>query len=515
MVTKMVLKLFAFQHGVALFFLALLGCLLLHALRKPAVSSAPEPGWVKLFELAWPLVFLAVTLVGMGTYLAYPSFADHVESSVVVLGQRLLQGEPIYPLLFDHTLSGLLYSPLLFEINAAALALPLPPELSSKLPALLAYLGAIWACVRAWPDRRAWMYGLYVGTFSLVFMNSGQPFLLLFTALALLAMVRLQASAWRALLVGAMAGACMAIKLHGLLYVAAVYLVMVPRWWVNPLHVAAVVMGAGATFLLTFLPEAVDLRGFFNFIAMATQHGLSPRILVENLFFVAALWMPVVVLWWWQGQGRRWPVPMHSVALIVLLEVVVAVIGSKKGAGSWHLLPFVVTHGQIMAQLLPTIQARSVSALLPAFAAALCAMLVNTMVAAQGQWQTWHEPDVARAELLDLATQYPGLVIATGQERGYEHIYHRVYLERLGVRQIDYPGYVDLNSAGISDKPLAEALRDCTIPSLAVPRGEPAFSNGSNYTKALLFSDEVRQQFARHFTLDKSGVVFDVYVCVR
>lgn len=515
MVTKMVLKLFAFQHGVALLFLAMLGCLLVHGMRKHVAASAPEPRWARLFEHVWPWMFLAVTLVGMGTYLAYPSFADHVESSVVVLGQRLLQGESIYPLSFDHTLSGLLYSPLLFEVNAAALALPLPPEFSSKLPALLAYLGAIWACVRAWPDRRAWLYGLYVGTFSLVFMNSGQPYLLLFTALALLVMVRLQASVWRALLVGGLAGACMAIKLHGLLYVAALYLVMVPRWWVTPLHVTAVLLGAGGTFLLTFLPEAVNLRGFVSFIGMATQHGLSPRILVENLFFVAVLWMPVALLWWWQGPERRWPLPMHNFVLIVLLEAVVAVIGSKKGAGSWHLLPFVVTHGQIMANMLPSIQARSVSALLPAFAASMCAMFVNTMVAAQGQWQTWREPLVARAELLGFAAQHPGLVIATGQERGYEHIYHRVYLERLGVRQIDYPGYVDLNSAGVSDKPLAEALRDCTIPALAVPRGEPAFSNGSNYTKTLLFSDEVRQQFGKHFKLSNSGATFDVYACVR
>lgn len=504
---------FAYHQGLVLFLGVLLGCCVVHACRKPGRHPTEVPIWAQRFDQAWPWVFMSVTLIGMGSYLAYPSFADIVESSVVVLGHRLLQGEDIYPQVFDHTLSGLLYSPLLFEINAVALTLPLAPEFSTKLPPLLAYLGVAWVCVHIWKDRRVWLYGLFIGPFKLVFMNSGQPHLLLFTALALLVMARMPVSALRAGLVGLLAGACMSIKLHGVLYVAAIYLVMVPRWWTRPMHLGMVFLGAASAFLLAFAPDGVSLTGFLGFIRMASQHGLVPRIFAANMFFISMLWLPLLVLWFWQESPRQWPIAWHSAWALLLVEVIAAAIGSKNGAGSWHLLPFVLAHGQLLAMMLPSLSARSMPAILPAFIAIFLATVVNTMLTAHASWQNWSGPRTARAELLQLASRYPGLVLDAGQDRGYEHTYHRIHLERMGVKQIDIPGYVDLHSAGVSDRPLADALRTCLIPAIAVPRGHQAFVIASNYTRAPLFSDAVRDAFHRAYRLDTSGSIFDVHVC--
>ncbi len=503
------LKLFAFQHGVAAFFLAVMACVAWRQLKPSQAPNAFAASFIPLF----PMAFLVVTLVSMGTYLAFPSFSDHVESSVVVLGYRLLHGDPIYPTVVDHTLSGLLYSPLLFEINAAALALPLPPELSTKLPALLAYLGALLACVFSWPDRRAWLYLLIIGPFAQVFINSGQPFLLLGTSLALLALTRMRPSMGQAFVVGGLAGACMGIKLHGLLYVAALYLVMVPSWWVSPLRLVAIVVGAASVFLLTFLPAGVSLQGFWHFIEMATNHGLVRRILLENLFFVFVLWLPLLIMRVWQEGSRKWPVPVSNMLLLLGVEVLVAAIGSKKGAGSWHLLPFVIVHGQMFSSILPGLSQATLARMVPAFAVSLLATLVNAVPMSLGFAREWSTAAQAREELIQLVAEYPGLVIATGGEVGYEHIFQRIHLEQRGARQIDFPGYLDLQLAGVSDAVLADAMRTCEIPYIAAPLGEPAFHNESNYTKAPLFSDALREQFRSSYVRLRSTGLFDVYGC--
>jgi len=506
---RLLLKLFSFQHGMAVFFAALLACWAWRAMSPQKQPLSSEGIVARLL----PGVYALVTLLCMGLYVAYPSFSDHVESSVVVLGHLLSQGQSIYPQTFDHTLTGLLYGPLLFEINAAALSLPLAPEHSSKLPAVFAFAAAMLLTGWSLADRRGWLFLLLIGPFSYVFINSGQPFLLLCSALALTLMVKMERTILQALFIGVLAGASMSIKLHGLLYVAAIYLVMEPRWWASPMRLVAIAAGTASVFLLTFAPQATSLPGFFNFIGMATRHGLSTRILVENLFLVVVLWLPLWMMWRAHGPQGNGPMPGINVLLLVAIEVVVATIGSKKGAGSWHLLPFVLAHAQVFVCLLSKPPAKSVDWMLPAFAVALLATVVNAVPPSIGMVQGWRDARTSKQELLGLAAKYPGLFLATGDKLGYEHIYQRIHLERLGMRQIDFPGFIDLQSAGVSDAPLSRAMRDCLIPYIVVPRGEPAFSNTSNYTKAPLFSNEVRAQFGRSFTLVDGTSLFDVYRC--
>ena len=113
----------------------------------------------------------------------------------------------------------------------------------------------------------------------------------------------------------------------------------------------------------------------------------------------------------------------------------------------------------------------------------------------------------------ELASSHPGLVLATGAEQGYELSYLRIDLEQLGVRQIDVPAFIDLQWAGVQDAPLAEALGQCRIPHLAVPRGEPAFANLSGYSGRPLFSDAVRLAFAARFVRVVQTAHFDLYRC--
>ena len=79
--------------------------------------------------------------------------------------------------------------------------------------------------------------------------------------------------------------------------------------------------------------------------------------------------------------------------------------------------------------------------------------------------------------------------------------------------QIDYPAYMDLNFSGISDKPLADALAQCKLGYLILPRNGKPFSMFNIYTGRYLFSDEVRIAFGSHYSPIDTRRFFSVYNC--
>lgn len=115
-------KVATLQRGAALFVLSWLlifGLMQWHRAR-PLLDTATKrltpalPWWL----LGWAACYAAA-------YLAYPLYADHVEASVVVLGEHLRRGLPLYPDDLGYTMDGLLYGPMLAVLNSLGLNLPL------------------------------------------------------------------------------------------------------------------------------------------------------------------------------------------------------------------------------------------------------------------------------------------------------------------------------------------------------------------------------------------------------
>ncbi len=77
------------------------------------------------------------------------------------------------------------------------------------------------------------------------------------------------------------------------------------------------------------------------------------------------------------------------------------------------------------------------------------------------------------AELLRFADTYPHGMVGIAGNESYKLTMLRPWLTLRGNAQTDYGAWIDWNLSGISNRPLAAALRTCTIPYLFVPnRGQ-------------------------------------------
>ena len=160
----------------------------------------------------------------------------------------------------------------------------------------------------------------------------------------------------RAVLLGLMAGAASAMKLHGAAYVAPACLMVVaetaqgvPPGWPRAFE-AALVIGVAALmgFALPFLPAGVSVAGFTFYLGLAAHHGFSGLLLLGNLTLLTGIFLPILHFGLIPTEpfpGRRRDRrnverPFGACSLAQHLAAV-AVVASKPGAGYPHLLPFV------------------------------------------------------------------------------------------------------------------------------------------------------------------------------
>lgn len=506
-------KVITFQQGAGLACIAGSVFALQSAWRQPPLGQALAP---LARVVAW-LVLCTVTLHALA-YVLYPTFQDHVEATVASLGLQWLQGGDIYPPLDTHHVNGLLYGPGLAEVNALGMRIWPSPIEGAKLPGVLGFLVALALSLRLLTHPSARLMLLWAAPFGLfLFFNRAEPFLLLCTVLALWTAERIRMPWLQWGVLGCLMGLASGLKLHGAAYVAMAWLAVAG---VRALHVKALVtmaLAAALTFLLLFAPAGVSLGGFFHYLQLAGKHGLVARMLGENLLFLLALWLPL--LGWRFGRATTAPRPEgHTTTwlAVLTLQVLLALVAAKRGAGLHHLIPLVPVNAWLLqASLRQENAPRGGAWLLHAMALSF-ALTTGWKSAHEAQLMagTWQARADARAELEQLGKAYPGLVLASGSTTAGDVLTHlRPLLQAQGVPQIDYPSWLDLQLSGISTRPVLEALSSCRIPHLAVARGELPFRMVSSYTQRALFEEDIQKAVDARYTLVKRHAWFDVLRC--
>ena len=491
----------------------IVACAALGVLFSSRIRKFPPYLPINLISPAAFYLFCGLALA----YALYPNFIDHAEPAMATLGIILLKGRPLYPGLDEYSFHGLLYGPLLFEIQAGAIFLGstlagLPVILSSKLAGLLAFLaasGIFFKLARGWKFGRTYYTLLLLPFGILAFWNRCEPLFLLLVACSFWAIE--SGSRPRALLVlGLCAGLASGLKLHGFLYVAPAIVIFWSRGKFTLGAVLILIGAAAGSFLLLFFPGQVSLFSFIDYLVFATRHGLSWHVFLLNLIFVCALWSPLIVAF--AANGRWQELRRPSLLALGALQVVVAIVGSKPGAGIHHLLPFIPVNALIFARYLdadeePAMQWVWIAMLLPGLAA--CAVL------ASGLARDWRPYAQARQELERIQAQYPDVVMGLAGGNTYSRAFLRPLLEMNGATQVEYSTYMDLQLAGVADTPLRQAFESCLIKHLAMPKGEPAFSLRTYYPPAPpLFSDGLRETFGRRFVKVENGRWYDTYGCM-
>lgn len=471
-------------------------------------------------------------------YLRVPGFMDHIEASVASDVHYFLAGLPVYPATNQYTFHGLLYGPLLVELNSLGYFIHVNP-VAAKVVGWLAAWAALWAILATFRlDDRSWSgvlgpaYGLslLVAFGGELTTDRSESMLLLCACLALIC------GRWRNTrlaipLLGALCGTASALKLHGPLYcVPGLYLcaAQIPRevWrsrqvmiWAGYFLVAAI--GSG---LLPFLPSNVSLSGYWQYLVLALKHGASLRLFLLNCAFVIGIWSPLLLLMPGLAQLRRLSAASRALAASLFAsEALVVAVASKPGAGVHHLLPFLAAHAYLFQRtFLETRVSRDVplETDLRAVAAVGATLLGMTFPALHtlGELAQFNrratEQAAERDELLRFWNTYPRGMLGVAGIDSYSLATLRPWLTLHGALQTDYGAFMDLKLSGVSDAPLREAFDNCAIPFVYMPRpGEP-FSLPSNYGGPL-FSGELRAHFADRYRLIAHGAYFDVFSCRR
>ena len=502
---------------------------------RPLLESLVSRGSpALLYALAGLALIPVISELALSTwYLFSPTYIDHIEASTASIAQYFLRGVPLYPSTNAYTFHALIYGPLLAEANAAGYLLG-----SGVAASKLIGWGAAWLAVatllfsvprggRDW----TWVVG---GACALCVLTSFGPILtanradsllLLCATLALFCVIRLPGlGGWA--LVGALAGAASALKLHGLLYVVPAFFIGLclhgePRSWRAAIGAAAAAGAVAA--LLPFLPANVTIGGYLTYLKLAAHHGLEWWILGTNCAFVAGLWSPVLLIWsivpssFSAATGVR-QIPRMWLLALLGAELLVAVIASKPGAGVHHLLPFLGYHAFLVQRLLKRAEYCSTAA--PSVAlVCLAAVLLGTAWPAGALLRNFLEFDLklpdqeaAHAELERWASRYPQGMMGVADRSSYNLTSLRPWLTLRGVQQTDYGALMDWKLSGVSDAPLVNALEQCAIPELFVPKGGEPFSMTNGYGGPL-FSDAVLETFARHYSLVSTGRFFVVFAC--
>jgi hypothetical protein len=463
-------------------------------------------------------------------YLFCPAYLDHIEASVASNVHSLLSGRPVYPSLDSYSFNGLLYGPLLTELNSLGYVV-FRDSFSAKLVGWLGGWTAVAVLVVLSRRRDRGTASLAALTYALAFLFSlgaavtadrSEPLLLLFAACSLAVALNLKGLSGLTLL-GLLCGAAMGLKAHAALYVLPSLYVWGSgrsmQQWRKEWQTLLVCFGgaAGIALVLPFLPQNVSATGYFQYLTLAAKHGLSLGLFGRNCAFLLGLWAPILLLAGGFPQLRRASGHWLGFALTVLgAECIVLLPASKPGAGIHHFIPFLAPHVFLFQDLLVQTAPAALGRVVPALTAAVLGMVTPTFQTL-GSLIAFdlHRPEQMRErdELLELAMRFPRGMLGVGDDSSYPLANLRPWLTARGTSQTDYGAFMDLELSGVTDEPLRSAFARCAIPFVYVPHPGAPFTLTSSYRARPLFSDTLRREFTARYWRVESGAHFDVFAC--
>jgi hypothetical protein len=232
-------------------------------------------------------------------YLTYPNYIDHVEPIVANLGYRFKRGEAVYPPLDSYTFHGIVYGPLLAELEAIFIGVTADPILNSKLPTVLSFVIFSLICLVGIKNviARGYLISLIPFGYYLIWTRS-EPVLLLFCALSWVA-VKVK-KWWTPFFLGFIFELSFAMKIHGVIYILPFLLLAIVdigfSWNLLYRFVVIFVIGFILGFLICFGYNNVSWWQYIEYLKLTSQHTISYDTLERNIFYFIFSLAPIIFL---------------------------------------------------------------------------------------------------------------------------------------------------------------------------------------------------------------------------
>jgi hypothetical protein len=497
--------------------------------------------WLKRCGVAGIMLMGALQFALLIRYLFYPAYLNHAEAVVAAVSWLGWEGYPLYPRLDTGDAYGVLYGPALFQLNGFFLWLFGPSISASKILGLTAFaLSQVLSFVTlrrsgSGVGEALTMTGvqcLMLAGFTdqgMAFGVRSDPLLFLASQTAVL----VATSAPRILTAGALGllgGLCVNLKIHGAFYIlpAFVYFLCRSPNAATGRRLTCVAGLAGAIALaVPFSPNNVSIFEYYQYFQMATHHPWDRWLFEQNIVFAAMCLLPflsVYVLFRPELQRAfNW-----FLAAVVLSMTVMTFPAAARGSGPHHLLPFlpslvwgfVVLRREVSASL-RDLQTRGryeglsvglMGALLFGFGPIVIASwgavlhkLSDTALVSEGE-----------AEIDKALDDNLGLKVAVGPgaasfDAGELHV---LPVFRGNPLPIDSTAWMEFEADGISDEIVKRAIRECRVDLWLLPSVAP-FVLVSHYDGRNIYSPEVLADFRDTYEKQRSGRVFDQWICKR
>lgn len=461
------------------------------------------------------LIISSIFVVVAFSYIFYPNYMDHGEATIASLGGIFNRGEVIYPIPNTYPYHGLLYGPILSEIQAIVRWLNFTPILGSKIPGFLLFSTALIIMWKITHKSLAKGYLLFLfpfGGFAL-FANRSDTYFLMLVALTLkigndvINEKIFFKKKYIPLVFGIFAGVASALKLHGAAYVFAAYLAISITSGISLLALFGFATSAFLGFIIFFIPDNVSLIGFLHYIQLAGKHGLSFKQFFENLVYLSILVMPLIMVKNAVKPENNYKFVLY---LILGLEFIIGFISAKPGAGPWHLAPFIFVNAYLIEILILKNSEIREDFIKITYAVLTVVALVTILLFVRAELTSWSKYRDAQRELIDFENKYPNLKMGLTGNADFQITFLRVVLK---TTQIDYTGFMDLQFSGITDETFVKKISHCTDSYFVLPAEGVPFSLSSFYTNDFMFSDELRKAFKNKYKLIETKKYFSIYAC--
>ena len=474
------------------------------------------------------------TLLG---YVVWDGYLDHVEPHLAIVAWQYTEGVPFYRDLASPDVQVNTYGPLMYGVQALALALFGGSMTVGKATAAAASALSVVVLAthlgRRYGPLAAAMGTLFFLSFLLrhspgPFLGRPDAFMILLTATALvvrdMGLPRLGDFAVPLLL-----GACIGLSVNFKIYSAVFFLpVFFDLFFRQPYGerwrstVFAVGIGALASVTAPFALPGISAFDYIEgILGLLSGYGFSGGDALVNLKNALPYLLPVAVLAMaglrGGAVGRR-----DAVGVLVFAATVALVFypASKPGAGSHHFLPLAPAAAELLVRTVRGLEAdRRLRILaltvIPVF------LLVISIPVQKRLWRNMNNFDAAAAaeEVDQVQRQRPGETVGMA----FGETAERYKLSFLGARLV-FAGHpvrvgtmslMELKRAGVPLPPeLTRRMLSCATRHWLVPKGERPFAMGSNYG-GRLFDTAFIEAFAEAYEPNASLAFYDVWSCKK
>lgn len=388
------------------------------------------------------------------------------------------------------------------------------------------------ACTRKYGALVAFLQVAFAVSICMLFEQFGywnrpEPLLLVGVSLTLLA-TTLRSACASALMLGLGIALLVNLKIHSGLYVMPVVagLLFQRRWQVLFFGFFIAAIGLIGPFVFS---EVFSLENYFQSLTAAANHSLSGSLFVGNILALLFFSVPLALFGarLHDSSSSEFEPGVISVAYLSTLGVVslvVCVIGSKTGAGSYHLIPLlphlIWSIGHPLRDSLPKTHLRMIPAAI--FTAWAVAIIFSAGDSQAIVWRGARADQGAAvvADLRNIRTLYPNTTIQVGcgGPNSYFLYFYRPKLRSQGpVEFLDAAEWMDKQLSGKTFSPATlAAFQEGRFDIWLIPKHSVPFTQTSYYPlQGGLFTDEFRSAFRSGYRLIGQSGFFDIYLARR